>query len=257
VELEQLDYEGHGGERVAAWYVGPAPESLGGAGPRPGLLLVHEVYGLDAHVEDLARRFAAEGHAVLAPDLWSREGRPGPAPTADEPAPAWPVDTIRAAVEGLPDRRALGDLEAGLAWLAERDGVDAGRLAVCGLCMGGNLAFQLACTSRRLAAAVDFYGRLVYRQLSAAHPIQPLELALNLSCPVLFHFGTEDASIPPADLERLRQTLDPFMKDYVLERWAGAGHGFFNPLRPGYHEPSARGAWERTAGFLRDRLETD
>jgi hypothetical protein len=43
VELEQLDYEGHGGERVAAWYVGPAPESLGGDGPRPGRLMVHEV----------------------------------------------------------------------------------------------------------------------------------------------------------------------------------------------------------------------
>jgi len=232
-ELERVTYAGHGGDPVAALHV-PGPGAA--SEPGPGLLLIHEVTGLDGHLAELAARCATLGCAVLAPDLWSREGTPG-------------------AFESLPDRRALADLEAGLAWLSGREAVDTGRLAACGLGLGGTLAFQLACTSRRLAAAVDFCGRLTHARLSANHPVQPLELALNLACPVLFHFAAEDPAVPPGEVARLEATLGPFMKDYAVERWAGAGHGFLNRRRPGYHEPSAHAAWERTAQFLREQLD--
>ena len=245
-------YAGHGGAEVTGWCFEPA-----GEGPFPGVLLVHEVFGLDGHVAELGGALARGGYLVLASDLWSRSGRPGPEPdggAGPDPSEAWGLDTIRAAVAGLSDRQALGDLEAGLGWLAGRERVAADRLGVVGLCLGGNLAFQLACTSRRLVAAVDFYGRLVYPGLSPEHPIQPLELALNLSCPVLFHFGSEDRSIPPEHLERLERTLGPFMKDYELARWAGAGHGFLRRGAAGYHGPSAEAAWERSMQFLRRHL---
>ena len=256
---ERIEYARGGGaaaggqdEAIGARYL-RAP----GADPGPALLLVHAVFGLEPHIEDLSARFAAEGFTVLAPDLWSREGRPGPEPGGSEPAPSWTDDALRAAVEALPDRRALADLEAGLAWLAERNEVDSDRLAVCGFGMGGSLAFQLACTSRRLAAAVSFYGPVAHERLSANHPIQPLELGLNLSCPVLFHFGTEDASIPESDIARLEGTLGPFMKDFEVARWEGAGHGFLNDRRAGYHAPSASAAWQRTVEFLHGRLAAE
>ena len=186
------------------------------------------------------------------PDLWSREGLPGPAPTAAEPAPEWPVDTIRAAVDALPDRRALADLDASLRALAARPEVDRSCVAVVGFCMGGNLAFQLACTSReRIAAVVDYYGRIVYRELSGNHPIQPLELALNLGCPLLAHFGAEDATIPAEHRAELEERLTMFSRDFELVVHAGAGHGFQNDTRPGYHEVAARDAWARTLEFLR------
>jgi carboxymethylenebutenolidase len=121
--------------------------------------------------------------------------------------------------------------------------------------MGGNYAFQLGCTSRRVAAVVDFYGRLVHPDLSREKPIQPLELALNLSCPVLFHFGAEDASIPAEHVLGLETVLAQFANSGEIETWAGAGHGFFNDRRPGYHGPSARAAWDRTLLFLRAELD--
>jgi carboxymethylenebutenolidase len=249
---ERIEYAGQGGDAVNALLAQPSGEGL-----RAGLVLVHEVFGLEAHIEELALRFAAEGYVVVAPDLWSREGRPGPEPSEGEPAPEWSVEQIQGAVTELSDRRALADLEAALGWLEVREDVDRDRLVVVGFCMGGNYAYQLGCTSRRVAAVVDFYGRLVYDELSASKPIQPLELALNLSSPSLFHFGRQDASIPEEHVARLETVLGQFAKRFEVERWTGAGHGFLNEYRAGYHGPSARAAWDRTLRFLREELELE
>ena len=219
---ERVAYVTGAGERIRARWTHP------GGGRFPGLLIVHDAGGPHAGLEDLADRFVREGFAALVPDL----GR-----------------------DALPDRRAVADLEAGLAWLAAREDVTA--LAVIGFGTGGTLAFLLGCTSRRLAAAVDFWGPTEYPELSAERPAQPLELALNLTCPVLFHFGTEDAAVPAVDIERLEDVLRQFATSYELESWEGAGSGFLWSGRPGYHEASARAAWDRTLRFLREQLEID
>lgn len=245
---EELQYAGHGGDPVSATLVLPdaCPEE-----GLPAVLLVHEVFGADAHMLDLAGRLAAQGFVCLLPNLWSREGLPGPVPTAAETAPEWPLETIRAAVEGLSDRRALADLEGALRTLGARPEVDRGRVAVLGFCMGGNLAFQLACTSREpLAAVVDYYGRIVYREQTSAHPIQPLELALNLACPLLGHFGALDASIPPEHVAALEERLRMFSREFEVSVYERAGHGFQNETRSGYDAQAAGQAWEQTLAFL-------
>ena len=259
---ERIELSGAGGDPVHALHFAPTSratevDGADGGEDAAGLLLIHEVFGLDAFIERTAGRFAAEGFRVLVVDLYSRDGVPGPPSSADEPAPAWTGEQIRGAVASIPDRRALGDLEAGLEWLERQPGTDAERLAAIGFCMGGNYAFQLGCTSRRVAAVVDFYGRIQYPELSREKPIQPLELALNLTGPLLALFGDEDASIPLEQRERLRTTLESFAKSFEVRTFAGAGHGFFNDLRDGYHEGSAREAWECTLSFLRESLEFD
>jgi carboxymethylenebutenolidase len=249
-----IELAGQGGERIRGWFVPAEPRH----GPRaPGIVLVHEVFGLDPHIEDVARRFAREGFAVLAPDLWSREGLPGPRPTADDPAPRWTSEQVRAAVQSLPDRRVLGDLEGALAWLAARPDVDAERLAAVGFCMGGNHAYQLGCTSRRVRCVVDYYGRLRYHELNAAKPIQPDELALNLSVPMLAVFGLRDATIPREQIDEFRARLDQAAKHVELELYPEAGHGFFNDARPAYREADARDAWRKTLAFLRRELDLE
>jgi carboxymethylenebutenolidase len=254
VDKTAVEYAGHGGEAVQAQLVRPSRAASGALGSGPGVLLVHEVFGLDAHVEAVAGRLAEAGWCVLAPDLYSREGRPGPEPTLEEPAPKWSVESIRAAVDGLPDRRVLADLEAGVGWLGDQDGVDPERLGAIGFCMGGTYVFLLACTSRRLACAVDYYGRVLYSELSSKKPIQPLELALNLSCPLLAHFGDQDDSIPGDHVERLRSTLDQFAKDAEI-RVHRAGHGFFNDTRGRYDAAAATASWGASLEFLRTHLE--
>src|SRR5206468_11767284 len=100
-------FRGHGGEEISGFLARPGV--VGEDGRRPGLVLVQEVFGVDAHIRAMCERFAGEGFAVLAPDLYSREGVPGPKPTPAIPDPVWSMDEVRAAVASLPDRRVLGD----------------------------------------------------------------------------------------------------------------------------------------------------
>ena len=248
--LESLRYPGHGGDPVDALLAAPSDSE-----ERPAVVLIHEIFGLDAHMKALARRFARAGFRVLVPDLYSRAGLPGPAESAADPAPNWTPETIRAAVASLPDRQALADLDAAAALLGRRADVDGASIAAVGFCMGGTLAFLSGCTSTRFAAIVDFYGRPLYPELSGEKPIQPLELALNLDRPLLAFFGGRDTHVPPDDVERLREVLTAGAKNFEVVTYPEAGHGFFNDLRPGHHEASARDAWERTLTFLRGVLQ--
>lgn len=253
-----MKFAGAGGDSIDALLVRPPDSGAAGDGSATesahGILLIHEVFGLDAHMRDVAERFAAAGHVVLAPDLYSRAGVPGPESTEADPAPRWEVEAIRAAAMGLPDRRALADLDAAAAHLAALPGVADDCIAAVGFCMGGNLAFQLGCTSTRLAAIVDFYGRPLYAELSANKPIQPVELTLNLDRPLLAFFGGRDASIPATEVELLREALEAGAKNFELVIYPEADHSFFNDLRHRYDEASARDAWQRTLAFLHEVL---
>lgn len=255
-EARAIRFEGHDGDPVGGWLVAPPAESESSR----AIVLVHEVYGLDRHVRALAGRLAAEGYTVLAPDLYAREGTPGPVEEGqagaqgDGPAPPWTPEAIRAAVAGLPDRRALGDLDAAARRLAAEPGVDARSVAVVGFCMGGTLALMLGCTSRHVACVVDFYGGPLYRELSANKPTQPLELHLNLDVPLLALFGERDAHIPAEHVELLRERLSMAGKDFEIVTLPDAGHGFLNDTRPGYAPAAAEEAWRRTLAFLDERL---
>lgn len=253
-EPKQVDFGGSGGDSVAGEWFAAEPQNAE-AEERVGrsVVLVHEVFGLDPFTRQVAASLAAAGYEVLAPDLYSREGLPGPAPTAEDPAPTWDLDTIRAAAAGLPDRRAVGDIEGAgkqlLARGAQRDG-----LLVLGFCRGGTLALLAGCQSRRFQAVVDFYGRIVYPALSSNQPIQPLEMLLNLGVPLIGHFGSEDPSIPEADVAALDQGLAAFAKTFELHRYEGAQDGFANPLRPAFDDSHSASAWNRTHRFLDEVL---
>ncbi|MCP3915454.1 MAG: dienelactone hydrolase family protein [bacterium] len=248
---EQVLLVGDGGDAVPAELFRPP---AGGDEPRPAVVVVHEVFGLDAFTRSVAERFAAEGYVAIAPDMYGREGVPGPASTDDDPAPIWTTEQIRAAVLGLPDRRAVRDLEAAAELLAGESLVDADRIGVIGFCMGGNLAYLLGCHSRRIAAVVDFYGRLVYDDLSPNKPVQPLEMALNLTAPLLGFFGAEDTSIPLEHVRLFEERLTAFAKEAEIRVVPSAGHGFFNQLRPAWNDAEARATWERTLSFFDEAL---
>jgi len=187
-----------------------------GEWPYPALVLVNAP-------ATLGERFAAEGYVALVPE--------------------------RALDAEDDDRRAALDLDAGAAWLAGHASVDPERIGAIGFGVGGVYAYLLGCHSRRIAAVVSYQGAIVYRELSSAKPVQPLEMALNLSAPLLAFFGEEDVSIPQEHVGRLRDVLSQFAKTFEVHTYPGAGADFFED-----DEAASADAWSRTLAFLSDSL---
>jgi len=226
------------GQTVGAYLALPQ-----GRGPFAGLVVIPDVHGLSDHYRDVARRFAGEGFATLAVDLYSREGKP----TLRSP------EEVFAWIQALPDPQVLGDLGAAFDFLAARDDVRADALCITGYCMGGQYALMAACTVPGLAACVSWYGMLRYTKNDERKPRSPLQLAPQLACPYLGLFGAEDALIPQKDVEELRAILTREQKHFEIEVYEGAGHAFFNDTRPEMYRPAvAARAFPRAVAFLRN-----
>jgi carboxymethylenebutenolidase len=212
---------------------------------RPGLILIPDVRGLGQHFIDVAGRFAAEGFATLALDLYSREG-----------APVLPdVSAALAWMRNLPDKRVLADIGAAARYMSRVEGITIGRMGITGFCMGGQYALMAACSQAGFAACVSWYGMLRYTEKSALKPHDPLDMADKLQCPYLGLFGAQDELIPATDVEELRRLLSRSGKEFEIQTYAGAGHAFFNDSRPEVFRPlAAADAWSRATAFLEKAL---
>ena len=212
------------------------------AGPpeprRAGLVLVHDAGGPEPFDAEVAERLAAAGHVVLLPDL----------------CPAGGSGEAGGGLLARADRAVLADLDAAVEELARDPAVDPRRIGVVGLGVGGTLAFLLGCHSRRLAAVLDLYGPVRRIELSALHPVQPLEMSLNLSCPLLAVFGERDDSIPLADVDELRARLAAFAKTAEVRVLPGARRGYLNPVDPAWDPSAAEATWDLGLAFLGETL---
>jgi carboxymethylenebutenolidase len=237
--VSEISFE-RDGDTIRGWLALPS-----GVGPHPGLVLLPDVRGIYEHFRDVAGRFAAEGFATLVLDLYSREGTP------DLPD----LDAVFRWIRQLPDRRVLGDVQGAVRWLASRNDIVSASIGVTGFCMGGQYALMAACTVPGLAACVSWYGMLRYAETDEVKPESPLDMAKRLSCPYLGLFGAEDGLIPLADVEELRRILVEAGKEFTIVTYPGAGHAFFNDVRPEMYRPdAARDAWAQAIGFFRRHL---
>ena len=220
-------------------------------GTPPGIVLIHDVWGLGDHARDLAQRLASEGFGALAVDLYRREGD-----VKIEDPGAW--------MRALSDPEVLADVQAGIDFLAGERPTAGRPVGVTGVCMGGMYALLAACGCRGLAAAVPFYG-----MLSTEHgllhaeggvdlerkPRQPLDALADLRCPLLAFFGAEDSYIPAADVDVLKERLAATAQPSDVVVYPGAGHAFLNDTRPEAYRPEvARDAWGRMVAFFRKHL---
>jgi carboxymethylenebutenolidase len=207
-------------------------------GPVPGLLMIYEIFGMSDEMRRVARDLAAEGYAVLIPDLFAR-GRVRALCVAA---------TMRTMVTG--SGAAMDDLEAARRWLADRPEVDGTRLGTIGFCMGGSFALLLARTGLYKVSA-PFYGR-------------PPDLPR--SCPVVASFGGRDLGMRGAP-EKLTADLDAAGVPHDVKVYPDAGHSFFTrtpgltgqlvrrlPIHAEYHEASAQDAHRRVVAFFREHL---
>ena len=195
--------------------------------PRGAVLVIQEIFGVNAHIRKLTDGFAAEGFTAIAPALFDRIRRGielGYAP-AD-------VQQGMGYLKQLEPEATRRDLAAALAVVRH-----SGRAAAVGYCWGGAQSYRAAC-ELPLACAVVYYGKVVS------------DLARKPRCPVMYHYGTEDQSIPLSDVERIRAAYP----DAPLYTYEGAGHGFNCEQRPGYDAQAAALARTRTLEFFNRHL---
>ncbi|MFQ5418660.1 MAG: dienelactone hydrolase family protein [Myxococcota bacterium] len=222
-----------------------------GGGPHPGVVMIHDVWGVSEHTRDLGRRLASEGFSVLVLDLYRRMGdvqiaNPG----------AW--------MRALSDPDAIADVQAAVDYLAEHPASRGRKVGVTGFCMGGMYALLAACACRGLSATVPFYGLLSHQHGilfdengldPALKPRQPVDAADDLGCPLLAFFGDEDEFIPASDIDSLKQRLAKVDQPSDVVVYPGAGHAFMNETRPEVFRPGVSGdAWARTVAFLHEHL---
>ena len=213
-----------GSDAFVAW---PA-----GQGQAPALLVLHEWWGLDGQVREVARQFARQGYVAVVPDLY--HGR-----VASDP------DSARALKERLDPNDALGVLDQAVRWLRAQPRTTKARLGVVGFCMGGGLAQRYALRARGLSAVVMFYGQ----------PETDAGKLAALQAPLQGHFGVEDQGIPLAKVSELRSALAKAGKAGEIYTYPGAGHAFMNDGRENYRPDAARQAWARMLAFLQEQLK--
>ncbi len=215
-----------GGQNLAGYLAQPE-----GAGPWPGIVVIHEVFGLNENIREIARRFAAEGYAALAVDLFSTGNR---------------IVCIIRVMYGAQFRSlengTVKELTSTLDWLRGQPGVDGRRVGAIGFCMGGSYALQLACVDKAMRAASVFYGQ---------NP-KPLE-AVAKACPIVGSYPGKDFTAQAA--RKLEPVLEKYQIPHDIKIYPGAKHSFFNDQGPAYDPAAAEDSWQRMMAFFEKYLK--
>ena len=237
---EEVAYAEIDGEAITGYLAAPAaPDSVltargldPGSANVPGIVVVHEWWGLNDNVRTATRRLAGEGYRVLAVDLYGDS-------TAQTPDRAQSL--MQQATRE--DERLTANLRAAHDHLQSEAG--ASHVAVMGWCFGGGMTFR-AVADRPTAfdAAVAYYGT----------PESMTDTVLKrLTTPILAHFGREDQVVPTKQVSAFRSRLQGRDNDVQIYEY-DAGHAFANPSGESYNPDAASTAWSRTTDFLRAHL---
>jgi carboxymethylenebutenolidase len=214
-----------GARRFAAYEAKPVRRA--GA----GILLFHDMFGLGAPFRDLAERYADLGHHVLVPNLFWRSEPDGVLSYNGGHERGWKR------LEAFDFDRAVEDVRLALAILRENAGTR--KVAAVGFCFSGVLAF-LAAARTDVDAAASFYALGISRHAGEA---------ARIACPLQLHYGLADASVPRAEIDAVVAAVQshPGIERYL---YPGAGHSFFNPVRPTYDAEASALAATRIAAML-------
>jgi carboxymethylenebutenolidase len=219
-----------------------------GAGPFPVVVVVSEIFGVHAWVQDICRRLAKAGYAAVAPAFFNR---------VEDPAPISDMERIMQIVAAAGYEQVMGDVSATLDWLNGQPWADTGRLGITGFCWGGKVVWQAAARFAAFDAGVAWYGRLAPADAAAAASGAPwpVDLAGDLKAPVLGLYAGEDRGIPLSSVETMRAALSrsgPAGAEIVV--YPQAQHGFHADYRASFDASASADGWSRLLAFFAARL---
>jgi carboxymethylenebutenolidase len=201
-------------------------------GPHPGVVVIHEAYGLNDAIRDVTHRFADAGYAALAVDLFT-----------DRIRAICMARYMTGLLMGSLNSYGIEDLKSALTFFAKLPDVDAQRMGAIGFCMGGGFAIAWACTDSRLKAIAPFYG---------TNP-RPME-AVNRICPVVGSYPENDFTARAG--RSLEKALTRQRIPHDIKIYPDARHSFFNDTSRTYNKAAADDSWSRVMSFFGDKLGT-
>jgi carboxymethylenebutenolidase len=219
------------------------------SGTYPGVIVLHEAFGLVEHERDVARRFANAGFIALAPDVYTQIGAPKNVSDMNE---------VRSKMFGLSDTQLVRYFESAASFVRSQPGCN-GKVGCVGFCVGGRWTLLFACSSNQVNAAIDCWGGFITRATPEAlttpeRPKPVIDLVPNLHCPLYVVCGEEDQNPSPADAEELRKRLEKAGKTFQFDMFKNAGHAFFADYRPSYREKAAFELWPKMVAFFQSHL---
>lgn len=221
MKTETLSFSTAGGETTA--YVA-MPDAANGK----AVILIQEWWGLNAHIKDIAGRYADEGFTAIAPDLYRGQIASNP----DEASKMMNSLKIEDGIETI--KNSLD---------TAREKYNFHHFGITGYCMGGTYALRAACELEGISAAAPFYG-----------DIPGEDILKNLTVPTVFISGTKDAWINPEKVASLEATAEKYELPIESIKYE-ADHAFFNNTRPEvYDEQAARDAWAKVIQHFEDNL---
>lgn len=210
-------------------------------GPFPTILVVHEVFGVHEHIQDICRRLAKAGYFAVAPYLYARQG---------EVAGKTNIQDVLTVVRQVPESEVASDLDATVAWAKSTGKADTTRLGITGFCWGGRQVWLYAAHNPDLKAGVAWYGPLQLPK-SDNTPVNPTDEAAKMNAPVLGLYGGADQNITPAQVDAMRAAIKAAGKSSEIVVYPDTPHGFNADYRPSYRPKEAQDGWARMLAWFK------
>lgn len=202
----------------------------------PVILVIQEIFGVHEHIQDVCRRFAKQGYLAIAPELFARQGDVSQMEDIQE--------IISEVVSKVPDEQVMSDLDATVAWAQSSSNGNIDKLGITGFCWGGRIVWLYSAHNPQVTAGVAWYGRLV-GESTPLTPQYPIDIAEELTVPILGLYGGEDDLIPNDTVEQMRDRLASGNSNSEIILYPDTPHGFHADYRPTYRPEAAADAWNR------------
>ena len=209
-----------------------------GSGPFSAIIVSQHGGGVDRFIQTICDRFAEAGYAAVAPNLYHRipdevlNGDPRPRP--------WDV---------LSDPDIVADINATVDFLRNHPAISGDKIGITGFCMGGRVAWLGAAANPHIRALAPYYGGNLMVTWGAGE-VPPYELAENINCPILFHFGEVDENPSQDDMRKFDAELTRLGKPHQFYTYPGADHAFMDFTTGRYHKEASDASWPRTLEFF-------
>ena len=247
LETAMVSYPSADGFDLPAYVARPE-----GQGPFPVVIVVSEIFGLHAYIQDVCRRLAKAGYVAIAPAFFVR---------VEDPAPLADMQRIQAIVAAAGYEQVMGDINATLEWASGQLWANVDKVGITGFCWGGKVVWQAAARFAAIDAGVAWYGRLAPsatatpEQVEAGRPY-PVDLAGDIKGVVIGNYGGQDQGIPNDTVAAMQKALTAAgATESGVKLYPDAPHGFHADYRASYRATEAADGWARLLALFEAKLK--